>query len=65
MVRQTHQKVYSGTLYFYAGPISITRFVGILKNSVAFMAFFDMSMNNRSRHFIMLEWAPKRLMREK
>ena len=31
----------------------MTRFVGILKKSDALMAFFDNTINNRSRHFIM------------
>ena len=32
-------------------PISITRLVGILKKSAAFIAFFDIDRNRRSRHF--------------
>src|SRR5512135_2558890 len=39
-------------------PISITRLVGMLKNSAAFMAFLDNATNRRLRHRIMLGVAP-------
>ncbi len=57
------QKIYSLTplqsdciAIFYISmrvPISMTRLVGILKKSAAFIAFLDNDTNRRSRHFVM------------